>query len=138
MFRSRSTREREGTIDRQLTRRQALKGAFVFGVAASGLGTLLAACGPETELVELSGPIRQEELRRAARFDPAGLVHMIALCESVQRAVKNSATPRALLDALVVRLAMSEKLADVTALVSKLGPAAAGASTPQASPRPKR
>ena len=82
---------------------------------------VLAACGPETELVELSGQQRQEETRRAARFDAAGVVHMIALCESVQRAIKNTSTPRALPDALVVRLAMTEKLADVTAVVARLG-----------------
>jgi DNA polymerase-3 subunit gamma/tau len=89
---------------------------------------VLAACGPETELVEISGQARQEEGRRAARFDAAGLVHMIALCESVQRAIKSSATPRALLDALVVRLAMTEKLADVTALVARIGNGAASGS----------
>jgi DNA polymerase-3 subunit gamma/tau len=89
---------------------------------------VLAACGPETPLVELSSQSRQEETRRAGRFDSAGLVHMIALCESVQRAIKNSSTPRALLDALVVRLAMTEKLADVTALVARPGHAPAGAS----------
>ncbi len=97
---------------------------------------ILAACGPDTELVELSGPTRQEEVRRAARFDAAGLVHMIALCHSTQYAIKNTSTPRALLDALVVRLAQSEKLAEVTALVAKLG--ANGAAPAQASPRPKR
>jgi hypothetical protein len=43
---------------------------------------------------------------------------MIALCENIQRATKSSAVPRALLDALIVRLAMTEKLADVTALVT--------------------
>jgi len=30
---------------------------------------VLSACGAETELVELSGPTRQEEVRRAGRFD---------------------------------------------------------------------
>jgi DNA polymerase-3 subunit gamma/tau len=91
---------------------------------------VLAACGAETELVELSGPTRQEEIRRAGRFDAAGLVHMIALCESIQRAIKNTATPRALLDALVVRLAMTEKLADVTALASRLASNGAPGATP--------
>jgi DNA polymerase-3 subunit gamma/tau len=81
---------------------------------------VLAACGPETELVELSGAVRQEEAGRASRFDAAGIVHMIALCENVQRAVKSSSTPRALLDALMVRLALTEKLADVTALATRL------------------
>jgi len=79
---------------------------------------IIAACGPGTNLVELSEVSRQEEAARAGRFDAAGLVHMIALCENVQRAAKSSAVPRALLDALLVRLALTEKLADVTAVVS--------------------
>jgi DNA polymerase-3 subunit gamma/tau len=82
---------------------------------------VMAACGPQTELVELSDKARAEEATRAAKFDAAGLVHMIALCENIQRAIKNSAAGRALLDALIVRLAMTEKLADVTAVATRLG-----------------
>ncbi len=69
---------------------------------------VLAACGAGSELVEVAGAARKAEADLAARFDAAGLVHMIALCESGM----------ALLDALVVRLANTEKLADVTALVT--------------------
>jgi hypothetical protein len=92
---------------------------------------VLAACGGRTTLVDLSEEARKEEAGRASKFDAAGLVHMIALCENVQRAAKGSAVPRALLDALIVRMAMSEKLADVTALVTGGGasPARAGATT---------
>lgn len=79
---------------------------------------VIAACGPDTTLVDLTGTSREDEAARAARFDAAGLVHMIALCENVQRACKSSTTPRALLDALVVRLALTEKLADITALLT--------------------
>jgi DNA polymerase III, subunit gamma and tau len=79
---------------------------------------VMAACGPQTPLVELSDSARQEEAQRAARFDPAGLVHMIALCENVQRAAKNSAVPRALFDALLVRLSMTDRIADVTAVAA--------------------
>jgi len=78
---------------------------------------VLAACGPSTELVDLSESSRAEEAQRARRFDAAGLVHMIALCENVQRSCKSSSAPRALFDALVVRLALTEKLADVTAVM---------------------
>ncbi len=87
---------------------------------------VLSACGPDTDLVELSGPARQAEAARSKAFDPAGLTHMIALCENVQRSVRNSSSPRALLDALLVRLAMTEKLADVASIVT--GRALAGAS----------
>lgn len=81
---------------------------------------VLSACGPETSLVELTGETRKEEVERSQRFDAAGIVHMIALCENAQRAAKSSPNPRALLDALIVRLAMTEKLADVTTLVAQL------------------
>jgi len=82
---------------------------------------VLASCGPETDLVELSDDARKEEAARAKKFDSAGVVHMIALCENIQRAAKGSSTPRALLEAMLVRLAMTEKLADVTALLAGKG-----------------
>jgi DNA polymerase-3 subunit gamma/tau len=89
---------------------------------------VLSACGPETDLVELTGAARKDEVARAAKFDAAGVVHMIALCESVQRAIKSSSSPRALLDALMVRLAMTEKLADVTAILTGSAAVKAGSS----------
>ena len=82
---------------------------------------VIGSCGEDTDLVELSPEARKEELDRAQRFDAAGLVHMIALCESVQRAIKSSPAPRALLDACMVRLAMTEKIADVAAFVKAGG-----------------
>lgn len=79
---------------------------------------VLSACGAQTNLVDLSPEARAAEAARAQRFDAAGLVHMIALCENVQRSCKSSSVPRALFDALLVRLAMTEKLADVTAIAT--------------------
>ncbi len=73
---------------------------------------VLAACGPGTDLVELSGEAREHAVAQSRRFDPAGLTHMIALCESVARGAKGSSFPRALVDALIVRLAMTDKIAD--------------------------
>ena len=85
---------------------------------------VICACGPRTTLVDLSDEARAAEAKRSERFDAAGLVHMIALCENVQRAAKSSAAPRALLDALIVRMAMTDKLADVTAVM--MGGSASG------------
>ncbi len=79
---------------------------------------LLCACGPDTPLVDLSDQARQAEAARCLPFDPAGLTHMIALCENVQRSVKSSSSPRSLMDALIVRLAMTEKIAEVTAVLA--------------------
>ena len=86
---------------------------------------VMSACGAGTDLVDLSEQARASEGKRAGKFDAAGLTHMIAMSESVQRSCKSSATPRALFDALIVRLAMSEKLADVTAVLLGRGVAAA-------------
>ncbi|MEO0512205.1 MAG: DNA polymerase III subunit gamma/tau [Planctomycetota bacterium] len=88
---------------------------------------ILAACGADTDLVDLADDARAEEAERAGSFDAAGLMHMIALCEGVQRSVKSSPTPRALFDALLVRLAMAEKIADLATLVKQLGPGAGAA-----------
>ncbi|MFK7885181.1 MAG: DNA polymerase III subunit gamma/tau [Phycisphaerales bacterium] len=88
---------------------------------------VLSACGESTDLVELSDDARSAEFVRCKRFDPSGLTHMIAVCESVQRALKSSPAPRALLDACVVRLAMTEKIADVTAFVAQGGAPASAA-----------
>ncbi len=82
---------------------------------------VLAACGKDTDLVDLSDDARAAEFERSKKFDPAGLTHMIAVCESVQRALKSSPAPRALLDACIVRLAMTEKIADVAALIAGAG-----------------
>ena len=54
----------------------------------------------------------------AKGFDAGGLVHMMVLCESVQRTMKQSSAPRALFDALIVRLAMTEQAAEAAALLS--------------------
>ncbi|MCC6970315.1 MAG: DNA polymerase III subunit gamma/tau [Phycisphaerales bacterium] len=79
---------------------------------------VMCACGPDTTLVDLSDAARKSEAARARMFDAAGLVHMIALCENLQRACKSSSSPRAMLDALIVRLSLTEKIADVTAVVA--------------------
>jgi DNA polymerase-3 subunit gamma/tau len=118
----------DGATDRALTLGAQLleKGGAIDQVLETLLSRLrdlmlIAACGGGTPLVDLSADSREAEARLAQRFDAAGLVHMIALCENVQRSCKSSAVPRALFDALLVRLAMTEKLADVTAVVMRAG-----------------
>jgi DNA polymerase-3 subunit gamma/tau len=105
---------------------------------------VLAACGAKTELVELSEEARAQAAEQAQRFDPAGLSHMIAIVEQVAGRCKSSSFPRALLDAAMVRLAQSEKLADVTALMlnssasSAARPAPARGGKPAETPAKKR
>jgi len=79
---------------------------------------LIAACGKDSELVELSDSARDEAAQQAAHFDAAGLAHLIALCEGFARNAYRSSNPAALLDAYMVRLALAEKMADVAALLA--------------------
>ena len=83
---------------------------------------LAAACGVDSPLLELSEQARAMLAKQAERFDTSALVYMIALCENLQQAGKRTSNQRALLDATMVRLALAEKMADVTALLSG-GPA---------------
>lgn len=87
---------------------------------------LIAACGADSDLIELSPESRDRVAKQAARFDAAGLVHMIALCDGLARNGKSSSNPRALLDAVVVRLALAEKMADVTKVLAGAVPLPAG------------
>ncbi|MBA4039415.1 MAG: DNA polymerase III, subunit gamma and tau [Planctomyces sp.] len=80
---------------------------------------VLSACGPATELVDLSGEARELAVSMAARFDPGTLSHMIALCEGVARSAKSSSFPRALVDTLVVRLALAKELTDAAAIAAE-------------------
>jgi DNA polymerase-3 subunit gamma/tau len=79
---------------------------------------LLSVCGEQTPLVETTPEMRRELVEQSKRFDAAGLVHMIALCEHLQRNARSSMSPRAVMDALIVRLAMTEKIADLAALMT--------------------
>jgi DNA polymerase-3 subunit gamma/tau len=79
---------------------------------------VLAACGDDAEFLDLTEEHREAALAQAARFDAPGLVHMIAVCDAVSRNARYSAASRALFDAAIVRLAMSEHLADIPRLLA--------------------
>jgi DNA polymerase-3 subunit gamma/tau len=79
---------------------------------------VISACGPDTDMVEVSDEHKRELAQTASRFDAAGLTHLIAISDSVARMSKMSAHPRAMLDAALVRLALSEKIADVATLLA--------------------
>ena len=93
---------------------------------------VVSICGRGSAIVDAPENARQEMADLAARFDSAALVHMIALIESVGLSMKHAISPRAIFDALMVRLAMTDKLADAAALLSN-APASARAAAGNAS-----
>jgi len=94
---------------------------------------VLSTCGNETTLVEAEGDDLERAQSLATRIDPGACTHMIALCENVRWRAKASSSPRALVDAMLVRLAMTERL---TALASVLENPDSAPHTPRAQPNP--
>ena len=84
---------------------------------------VIAACGPETELVDLSDSARAESVELAGRFDVPQITHMIAVCDAAGRNCRLAASPRALTEAAIVRLTMTDRMAQVAAIVSGRAPA---------------
>lgn len=99
---------------------------------------IIAACGPDTDVVELDGEDRQRAASLAAKFDDASITHMIALCENAARSAKSSSTPRALFDAVTARMAMTERVADAMAVARGGGAAPALAAPAAPGPPPKK
>ncbi|MBX3387228.1 MAG: DNA polymerase III subunit gamma/tau [Phycisphaeraceae bacterium] len=95
---------------------------------------MIVACGDSTDLVDLSPDARQWAVQTARRFDDAALTHLIALCDSVARTLRLSAAPRAMLDAAIVRMAITDKLADVAGLLESARAAAPTTTGARAAP----
>jgi DNA polymerase III subunit gamma/tau len=90
---------------------------------------IVAACGEDSDLLEMSPEAKKTAAEQAKHFDAAGLVHLIAICDAVSHNAKASSTARALFDAAIVRMAMSDHLADIPTLMR-------GGPPPAAAPRP--
>ena len=82
--------------------------------------------GAETELLILTAQQRDRVCELAQNFDIAALVYNITALEKLRWAVKNSDNARALLEALVLRFALSEHFLNVDALLERLQAASSG------------
>jgi DNA polymerase-3 subunit gamma/tau len=80
----------------------------------------------ESELLILTAEQRKRAGELAEKFDIAALIYNITTLEKLRWAIKNSDTPRALLDALLLRFALSEHFLNVDELLSQLQAGTAG------------
>ncbi|HUW18275.1 MAG TPA: DNA polymerase III subunit gamma/tau [Sedimentisphaerales bacterium] len=81
---------------------------------------VIKSTGPDTELLILTAEQRKRSGELAEKFDIAGLVYNITALEKLRWSVKNTDTPRALLDALLLRFTLSEHFLNVDQLLSQL------------------
>ncbi len=75
--------------------------------------------GSESELLVLTAQQRSRVTELAKKFDTAGLVYNITALEKMRWSVKNSDTARALLDASLLRFALSEHFLNIDSLLSQ-------------------
>ncbi len=81
---------------------------------------VVKSTGPESELLILTDQQRQRANELAEKFDIAALVYNISTLEKLRWAIKNSDTSRALLEASLLRFALSEHFLNVDELLSRL------------------
>jgi len=90
------------------------------------------------ELLVVMPDGRQDACRLAEKFDMPGLIYGITMLEKLCWAVRNTDNPRALLEAVMLRLTLSEHFLDVTELLSQLKgqPARSSGKVKKNSPEP--
>src|SRR4030043_225693 len=91
---------------------------------------VVKSAGAKSELVILTEQQRKRAGELAEKFDIAGLVYNIATLEKLRWSVKNSDTSRALLEASLLRFALSEHFLNVDELLSQLKGGSAALASP--------
>jgi DNA polymerase-3 subunit gamma/tau len=81
---------------------------------------LLRTCGSDTEVLDLTDEARESLSVQAEQFEPASLVHGIAVCEAAARQGRLGASARAVFDAALVRLALAAQLIDPASVPSPI------------------
>ncbi|MBN2182294.1 MAG: hypothetical protein JW715_10300, partial [Sedimentisphaerales bacterium] len=81
---------------------------------------VVKSAGSKSELVILTEQQRQRADEIVKKFDIAALIYNIATLEKLQWAIKNSDTSRALLEASLLRFALSEHFLNVDGLLTQL------------------
>jgi DNA polymerase-3 subunit gamma/tau len=81
---------------------------------------VVKSAGASSELLIMSSQQRELFGKLAEKFDVAAIVYNITALEKLRWSLKNSDTPRALLDALLVRFTLSEHFLNVDELLNRL------------------
>ena len=80
---------------------------------------VIRSAGVETDLLILTADQKEKASELAKKFDAAALIYNITALEKLRWTVKNSDTPRALLDASLLRFALREHFMNVDELMAR-------------------
>ena len=81
---------------------------------------IAAACGADSDLIELPDQSRKDIAELAGKLSVPALVQAVGILQGLARNVRTSSLGRALAEAAVVRLAEAEKFIDPESLVQRL------------------
>ncbi|MDZ4756185.1 MAG: DNA polymerase III subunit gamma/tau [Phycisphaerae bacterium] len=95
---------------------------------------LAKVCGKDTPMLEVASETREAMVRLGAAFDSAALVHLVALCDAVASKARDASSPRALYDAAIVRMCLSEQFAEAAGLLVNNGASSGNNGKVQAPP----
>ncbi len=102
---------------------------------------VVGSAGVDTDLLILTADQKKKASELAQKFDAAALIYNITALEKLRWTLRNSDTPRALLDASLLRFALSEHFMNVDELMSRAqggSPAAVKKKVPvESKPAPK-
>jgi len=77
-----------------------------------------ATCGADPVVLETGEDDAAAIVEESSRYEPEQLVHLIALCDAAAGRVRSSTVPRAIVDAVVARMALSERFAGAASLLA--------------------
>jgi DNA polymerase-3 subunit gamma/tau len=80
---------------------------------------VIRSAGADTDLVILTADQKEKAKVLAQEFDAASLIYTITALEKLRWTIRNSDTPRALLDASLLRFTLSEHFMNVDELMSR-------------------
>ncbi len=97
---------------------------------------IVAACGPDSELIELPDTHRRSIGELAGQFSLPALVHAVAICQTTAQSIRGSSVARALVEATLVRLTEADKFVDPASLIERLEALAGGGAGGKRNPSP--
>jgi len=89
---------------------------------------LICVCGEDTELVDVAQTMRTNLAAQAGHFDAPSYVYMINLLEGLRRSVRTSGAGRALADAAMIRLAMTQQFSSLDDVLAQVAAGSGGGS----------
>ena len=109
-----------GAVDRCLSRGQTIERFCEALIEYLRTLMLIRVCGSDTDLIDVSGGLRDSLAAQAERSDAATYVYMIGLVEQVRQAARWSSASRPLVDAAIVRLAMASNFSSLESVLARL------------------